>query len=173
MLEKSFPSADRIKSVYAFMRSCLREDIRPHKFVLCACSIIFSIQSLISLVLTPPRRDLKVSDASVKEKSLYELQLSPRSVLHFRFVDDDIESECPYLRFVAKMVTQFLITVNNGPPPLLSAILEGATALPMEPAKSEAVAGPSAEPPQPAEAETDTKKKEKKLERLLRLTSRS
>ena len=34
-LEKVFPSTDNIKSVYAFVRSCLREDVKPIKFVLC------------------------------------------------------------------------------------------------------------------------------------------
>ena len=35
MLEKTFPSTDKIKSVYAFVRNSLREDVKPIKFVLC------------------------------------------------------------------------------------------------------------------------------------------
>lgn len=35
MLEKTFQSIDTIKAVYAFVRSCLREDVRVHKFVVC------------------------------------------------------------------------------------------------------------------------------------------
>ncbi|KAF4596438.1 hypothetical protein EYR38_007825 [Pleurotus pulmonarius] len=46
-LEKTFPSTDKIRSVYAFVRPLLREDVRPIKFI---------------LYQTPPKRDLKVSD---------------------------------------------------------------------------------------------------------------
>ena len=35
-LEKVFPSTDKIKSVYAFTRNSLREDVKPIKFILCA-----------------------------------------------------------------------------------------------------------------------------------------
>ena len=35
MLEKTFPSTDKIRSVYAFVRGSLREDVKPIKFVLC------------------------------------------------------------------------------------------------------------------------------------------
>jgi tether containing UBX domain for GLUT4 len=34
-LEKVFPSTDKIRSVYAFVRSSLREDVKPIKFILC------------------------------------------------------------------------------------------------------------------------------------------
>ena len=34
-LEKTFPSTDKIRSVYAFVRGSLREDVKPIKFVLC------------------------------------------------------------------------------------------------------------------------------------------
>ena len=34
-LERVFPSSNKIKAVYAFVRSLLREDIKPIKFVLC------------------------------------------------------------------------------------------------------------------------------------------
>ena len=46
MLEKTFPSTDKIRSVYAFVRGSLREDVKPIKFVLCeypawpACNIL-------------------------------------------------------------------------------------------------------------------------------------
>ena len=39
MLEKTFPSSDKIKSVYAFVRGSLREDVKPIKFVLCTLSL--------------------------------------------------------------------------------------------------------------------------------------
>ncbi|KAF7967286.1 hypothetical protein HWV62_44655 [Athelia sp. TMB] len=34
-LERTFPSTDKIRSVYAFVRSSLRDDVKPIKFVLC------------------------------------------------------------------------------------------------------------------------------------------
>lgn len=34
-LEKTFPSSDKIRSVYAFVRSALRDDVKPTKFILC------------------------------------------------------------------------------------------------------------------------------------------
>ena len=37
-LEKIFPSTSRIKAVYAFVRERLRDDVKPIKFILCACS---------------------------------------------------------------------------------------------------------------------------------------
>lgn len=35
-LEKTFPSSDKIRSVYAFVRSALRDDVKPTKFILCS-----------------------------------------------------------------------------------------------------------------------------------------
>lgn len=46
-LERTFPSADRIRSVYAFVRILLREDVKPIKFVLCVWDcLLFSLQIL-------------------------------------------------------------------------------------------------------------------------------
>ncbi|KAK7051070.1 hypothetical protein VNI00_005182 [Paramarasmius palmivorus] len=73
-LEKTFPSTDKIKSVYAFVRNSLREDVKPIKFIL----------------YQPPRRDLKVSDVKVKNLSLVELQLAPSSVLLLRFEEESL-----------------------------------------------------------------------------------
>ncbi|KAJ3716164.1 hypothetical protein C8R42DRAFT_679736 [Lentinula raphanica] len=73
-LEKVFPSTDKIKSVYAFVRNSLREDVKPIKFIL----------------YQPPRRDLKVSDPKVKNLSLAELELAPSSVLVLRFEDESL-----------------------------------------------------------------------------------
>ncbi|KAF9267673.1 hypothetical protein L218DRAFT_1073782 [Marasmius fiardii PR-910] len=73
-LEKVFPSSDKIKSVYAFVRNSLREDVKPIKFIL----------------YQPPQRDLKVSDMKVKNLSLVELQLAPSSVLLLRFEDESL-----------------------------------------------------------------------------------
>ncbi|KZP27402.1 hypothetical protein FIBSPDRAFT_818578 [Athelia psychrophila] len=72
-LEKTFPSTDKIRSVYAFVRSSLREDVKPIKFV---------------LYQAPPKREFKVSDPEVRNLSLTELHLAPSSVLLLRFEDD-------------------------------------------------------------------------------------
>lgn len=102
MLAKTFPSSDKIKSVYAFVRGSLREDARVHKFVLCTslstmdttkADIIQFINpsNICCSDSTPPPRDLKVSDPTVKDKTLYELGLAPASILMFRFLEDDIQ----------------------------------------------------------------------------------
>ncbi|EAU85652.1 hypothetical protein CC1G_10924 [Coprinopsis cinerea okayama7 len=74
-LEKVFPSTNKIRSVYAFVRACLRDDIKPIKFI---------------LYQSPPRRDLKVSDPKVRDLTLAELQLAPASVLLLRFEDESL-----------------------------------------------------------------------------------
>jgi len=74
-LEKVFPSTEKIRSVYAFVRSSLRDDVKPIKFV---------------LYQTPPKRDLKVSDPKVRDLTLAELQLAPSSVLLLRFEDESL-----------------------------------------------------------------------------------
>lgn len=51
-LERVFPSDNKIKSVYAFVRSLLREDVKPIKFVLCAWNRPF-LPRWISMC-TPP-----------------------------------------------------------------------------------------------------------------------
>ncbi|KAJ7064847.1 hypothetical protein C8F01DRAFT_1081084 [Mycena amicta] len=70
-LEKVFLSNSRIRVIYAFVRSSLRGDVQPVKFVL----------------YQPPKRDLKVSDTAVRDLSLAELHLAPASVLLLRFED--------------------------------------------------------------------------------------
>jgi len=72
-LEKAFPSSSKIRAVYAFVRDCLRDDVKPIKFILSS---------------NPPPRDLKVSDPDVRDLTLAELGLAPSSVLLLRFVDD-------------------------------------------------------------------------------------
>ncbi|OJA16472.1 hypothetical protein AZE42_06878 [Rhizopogon vesiculosus] len=74
-LEKIFPSTDKIRSVYAFVRSSLRDDVKPIKFI---------------LYQSPPKRDLLVSDPNVRDLSLAELQLSPSSILLLRFTDESL-----------------------------------------------------------------------------------
>src|ERR1700685_4440936 len=41
-LEKIFPSTDKIRSVYAFVRSSLRDDVKPIKFILCKTGFCIS-----------------------------------------------------------------------------------------------------------------------------------
>ena len=55
VLEKVFPSSSVIKPVYAFVRSCLREDAKVHKFVLCmlTCRI-----AMLDLTVVKSRRHL-------------------------------------------------------------------------------------------------------------------
>jgi len=72
-LEKVFPSTHKIKSVYAFVRSLLHEDVKPIKFI---------------LYQTPPPRELKVSDPKVRDLSLLQLELVPTAVLHIKFLDE-------------------------------------------------------------------------------------
>ncbi|KAG0702783.1 hypothetical protein DFH29DRAFT_483417 [Suillus ampliporus] len=74
-LEKIFPSTDKIRSVYAFVRSSLRDDVKSIKFI---------------LYQSPPKRDLKVSDPNVRDLSLVELQLAPSSILLLRFEDESL-----------------------------------------------------------------------------------
>jgi len=74
-LEKSFPSTDKIKSVYAFVRNLLREDVKHIKFI---------------LYQTPPPRELKVSDPKIRDATLIQLQLAPTAVLHLKFLDDTL-----------------------------------------------------------------------------------
>ncbi|KAJ6584558.1 hypothetical protein B0H19DRAFT_1105553 [Mycena capillaripes] len=76
-LEKVFPSSSKMRAVYAFVRGSLSEDVKPVKFVL----------------YQPPKRDLKVSDATVRDLTLAELQLAPSSVLLLRFEDSAHEEQ--------------------------------------------------------------------------------
>ncbi|KAF7789809.1 hypothetical protein EIP86_000755 [Pleurotus ostreatoroseus] len=74
-LEKTFPSSNKIRSVYAFVRNALREDVKPIKFV---------------LYQTPPKRELRVSDLKVRDQTLLQLQLAPAAILHLKFEDDSL-----------------------------------------------------------------------------------
>lgn len=91
-METSFLSTDKIRSVYAFVRNSLRDDIKPNKFVLCMW--IFTVSSLrvfnTSVDQTPPRRELKVSDPKVRDLTLFQLQLAPSSVLLLSFLDESL-----------------------------------------------------------------------------------
>ncbi|PIL32171.1 hypothetical protein GSI_05416 [Ganoderma sinense ZZ0214-1] len=78
VLEKTFPSSDKIKSVYAFVRGSLREDVKPIKFV---------------LYQSPPKREYKVSDPAVRNLSLAELDFAPSSLLMLQFEDPTLNHQ--------------------------------------------------------------------------------
>lgn len=112
MLERKFPSTDKIRSVYAFVRACLTDEAKPIKFI---------------LYQSPPKRDLKVSDPNVRDQTLYDLHLTPSSVLLLRFEDESMNHD-------------------QAPAPLLPSILEQAIDIPVPPA---APAEPTS-PPKPS-----------------------
>jgi len=92
-LEKTFPSTDKIRSVYAFVRSSLRDDVKPIKFI---------------LYQSPPKRDLKVSDPKVRDLTLVELQLAPSSILLLRFEDESLNGSnvpAPLLSTISAQAT--------------------------------------------------------------------
>jgi len=92
-LEKTFSSSDKIRSVYAFVRSSLRDDVKPIKFI---------------LYQSPPKRDFKVSDPKVRDLTLFELQLAPSSVLLLRFEDESLNRSdvpAPLLSAIAAQAT--------------------------------------------------------------------
>ncbi|KAG9091396.1 hypothetical protein FRC06_000583 [Ceratobasidium sp. 370] len=131
-LEKSFPSTSKIKAIYAFVRECLNDETKPIKFVL----------------YQPPARELKVSDATVRDKTLLELQLAPASVLLLRFLSNELND-------------------REQLPPLQQSILAAAEDLPVsipsgeKPAEQSQVAAPQ-----------NPKAVEQKLARFLKLPLR-
>ncbi|KAF9469041.1 hypothetical protein BDZ94DRAFT_1317593 [Collybia nuda] len=98
-LERVFPSTDKIKSVYAFVRDCLREDVKPIKFI---------------LYQSPPKRDLRVSDPAVRNLSLSELHLAPSSILLLRFESDALNGS----DVSAPLRTSILLNAIDLPTPL-------------------------------------------------------
>jgi tether containing UBX domain for GLUT4 len=114
-LEKVFPSSSKIRTIYAFVRDSLREDVKSVKFILCMYRrvglihpplypsglLVWNSQICspnLCIASNPPPRDLKVSDPTVRDLTLGELGLAPSSILHFRFVDDGLNRACPFLR---------------------------------------------------------------------------
>ncbi|KAI0749909.1 hypothetical protein C8Q80DRAFT_1314256 [Daedaleopsis nitida] len=98
LLEKTFPSTDKIRSVYAFVRSSLREDVKPVKFV---------------LYQSPPKREYKVSDPKVRDLTLAELDLAPSSVLMIKFDDDKFN----HVGVPAPLDTPILAAIEDFPIP--------------------------------------------------------
>ncbi|EIM91185.1 uncharacterized protein STEHIDRAFT_152843 [Stereum hirsutum FP-91666 SS1] len=120
-LEKTFPSTDKIRSVYAFVRGSLREDVKPVKFVL----------------YQPPKRELKVSDPNVRDLTLAELQLAPSSILLVKFLDEDLNPSAfvllPDKTMLTNLTDHTTITDPDYPAPLAPSILSLATDLPTPP----------------------------------------
>ena len=91
-LKMALPLSSKIRAVYAFVRDCLRDDVKPIKFILCACVLPLLKNPTNPLPcmhasLQPPPRDLKVSDPDVRDLTLTELRLALSS-LPLQFVDN-------------------------------------------------------------------------------------
>ncbi|KAG8956081.1 hypothetical protein FRC03_010971 [Tulasnella sp. 419] len=98
ILERTFPSTDKIKSVYAWVRNSLTEEAKPIKFV---------------LYQTPPRRELRVSDTTVKFQNLYQLHLAPSSILHLSFEEASLNSQVK----TPPLLPEILALATDLPPP--------------------------------------------------------
>ncbi|KAJ7698458.1 hypothetical protein B0H16DRAFT_1645067 [Mycena metata] len=131
-LEKVFASSSKIRVVYAFVRASLRDDVKPVKFVL----------------YQPPKRDLKVSDPSVRDLTLAELYLAPSSVLLLRF-EDAAHEEARALNG------------SDMPAPLAPEVLSQAIDLPVPPPSDapSPSSAPSASSSQRAQSSSSTEKK--------------
>jgi tether containing UBX domain for GLUT4 len=132
-LEKAFPSSSKIKPIYSFVRDCLNEEAKSIKFVLCTrysdCCLV--VPGLLTLIIDqPPGRDLKVSDAAVRDKTLMELQLAPSSVLFLKFLSDELNSGFPGIRNQTTEQLTVLIPDRDMLPPLKSDILSSAADFP-------------------------------------------
>jgi len=108
-LEKVFPSTNKIRSVYAFVRACLREDIKPIKFI---------------LYQSPPKRDLKVSDPAVRDVTLAELQLAPSSILLLRFDDEKLNHSHVPAPLAPDVISQAVDLPLLPPPVVLEANID-------------------------------------------------
>ena len=72
-----------MRAVYAFVRDCLRDDVKLIKFILCACPSSTPENPptnscrAMHAASNPLPRDLKVSDPDVRDLTLTELGLAP------------------------------------------------------------------------------------------------
>lgn len=133
-LEKVFPSTDKIRSVYAFVRGCLREDVKPIKFILCKSYLLSYSILILSHIITdqsPPKRDLRVSDPKVRDLSLAELQLAPSSIILLRFEDETLNGI--HNIFHIPYTTLKIVAGSDVPAPLVSSVLLQAIDLPTPP----------------------------------------
>jgi len=86
---------------------------------------------LISNVDQPPKRDLKVSDPTVRDLSLAELQLAPSSVLLLRFEDDQLNRASFCLKSWGKALATRIRLDAVVPAPLATTVLSQAVELPV------------------------------------------
>ncbi|KAI0084107.1 hypothetical protein BDY19DRAFT_973857 [Irpex rosettiformis] len=126
-LEKTFHSGDKIRSVYAFVRSSLRENVKPIKFV---------------LYQTPPKRELKVSDLKVRDQSLLQLQLAPTAILHLKFEDESLN----HINVPAPLDRLILAVAEDLPRPPSYEEQSAASAV-AGPSKARSSTGPSSQGP--------------------------
>ncbi|TEB34443.1 hypothetical protein FA13DRAFT_1772389 [Coprinellus micaceus] len=104
-LERKFATTDKIREVYKFVRGCLSEEGKKVKFI---------------IYQTPPKRDLKVSDPNVRDLTLYDLQLTPSSILFLRWEDEDLnhdQSPAPLLPSILEQAEDLPIPAPAPPPP--------------------------------------------------------
>jgi len=177
-LEKTFPSTNKIRTIYAFVRSCLTDEVKPIKFILCTSSsnVASSNCSHRFLDQSPPKRDLKVSDPQVRDQTLYDLHLAPSSILLLRFEDESMNRSSSALSPHLSMLTP--LTDDQYPAPLYPSILSHATELPIPPPEPSANLErptPLAPPPPKPNSSTSkgpiSKEREEKLKNLLRFGS--
>ncbi|KAH7106253.1 hypothetical protein BKA62DRAFT_288256 [Auriculariales sp. MPI-PUGE-AT-0066] len=117
-LEKSFPSTDKIKAVYVFVRDCLADEVKPIKFV---------------LYQSPPKRELKNSDPNVRDLSLAQLQLAPSSVLLLAFEDPSLNVSTLQAPLRPDILAQ---TIDLPPPPVFDTAPPKATGKTLKPSGS-------------------------------------
>ena len=77
---------------------------------------------------SPPKRDLKVSDPSVRDLTLSELQLAPSSVLLIRFLDDSLNGTPP--KSLAQIPIVIWSIATDYPAPLALSVLAQAVEMP-------------------------------------------
>jgi len=140
-LEKVFPSSSKMRAVYAFVRGSLREDVKPVKFVL----------------YQPPKRDLKVSDPTVRDLTLSELHLAPSSVLLLRFEDSAYEEQAHALNG------------SSVSAPLAPEILSQAMDLPAPPSADMSPSTPSGSNSNSKSGSNSLEKMEKKIPKWLKM----
>lgn len=107
--------------------------------------------NLIVIDQTPPRRDLKVSDPAVRDKTLFQLQLAPSSVLMLSFFDESLNrmfARYPIITWTFNSILPFQKIAYGSvdahvPAPLEPSILAEAKDLPAAPRPPPPPADPS------------------------------
>ena len=119
---------------------------------------------------SPPKRDLKVSDPTVKGLSLSELLLAPASVLLLRFEDDNLNRTFPIFDS-GQIHSWMMVSLDaNITAPLLPQVLAQAIDLPIPP-DPERPSGQSSPAAQPSGASKLLSRGEKKNPKWFKLGS--